>query len=274
MIEYEKLIRSSCDTIKNIIHDDIPEIGIVLGSGLGELAEEIEDSISIPYSELEGFPVSTVEGHNGRFVIGRLKGKKVIVMQGRVHYYEGYDTKIAVLPVRVMCFLGIKRLLLTNAAGGINEALSPGGFMVISDHISLFVTSPLIGKNLDMFGVRFPDMSEVYDKRIADIIYEYGKAEGINIEKGVYLQTTGPQYETPAEIKMIKSLGADAVGMSTVIEAIAARHAGVKVSGISCITNMAAGISAKKLSHEEVKEVADISSKNFKKLVLKYIDID
>lgn len=268
MGDTEKELNDICNILNEKLSGRKPEIGIVLGSGFGSFAEKLEDSIYINYQDIPGFPVSTVSGHNGRFVVGKLFGHEVIVMQGRVHYYEGYSMKKVVLPVRLMCMIGIKQLILTNAAGGINLNFKPGTLMAITDQITTFVPSPLIGPNIEDLGVRFPDMSEVYDRTFVGIIEKAAEELGIDLKKGIYLQTTGPQYETPAEIRMFRNLGADAVGMSTTVEAVAARHAGVKVAGISCITNMAAGISGEPLSHEEVKETADRVKDEFEKLLL------
>ncbi|HBE08978.1 MAG: purine-nucleoside phosphorylase [Eubacterium sp.] len=274
--EYEELIERSVDLIKSTVEKTLPGFsfytGIVLGSGLGELAEKVENAVSISFRDIPGLAVSTVEGHKGAFVIGRLYNKNVILMQGRVHFYEGYEMQLVVLPIRIMARLGIKHLLLTNSAGGIGEENVPGSFMVLTDHISSFVPSPLIGENYEKFGPRFPDMSEIYNHDIAEKIYNKGNESGLKVTKGVYLQTTGPQYETPTEIRFYKMIGADAIGMSTAVEAIAARHAGVTVNGISCITNFAAGLSDTKLSHEEVKNVADRVSDDFKKLVRIYLE--
>jgi len=244
-----------------------PEIGLILGSGLGILAEEIENPVYIDYGELDNFPVSTVEGHAGRFVIGELSGKKVIAMQGRFHYYEGYSIKEITLPVRVMKEIGIETLLLTNAAGGVNKNFSAGEFMVISDHINLMGDNPLIGENLDEYGPRFPDMTEAYNKDLIKVAENAALENGIMIRKGIYASMAGPTYETPAEIQFLSKIGADAVGMSTVPEVIVARHMDVKVLGISCITNMAAGILAQPLSHEEVVETAERVRPDFIKLM-------
>ena len=224
------------------------------------------------YSEIEGFPVSTVTGHKGRFVFGYVGKVPVVIMQGRVHYYEGYPMTDVVLPTRLMGLLGAKKLILTNAAGGINEHFRPGDFMMITDHIATGVPSPLIGPNLEELGPRFPDMSEVYSRRIQDVIREAASDCGISLREGVYVQLTGPNYETPAEVKMCKIWGGDAVGMSTACEAVAARHMGMEIGGISCITNLAAGISKEKLDHKEVQETADRVSKDFKRLVTKIIE--
>ena len=248
-----------------------PEIAIILGSGLGGFAECIEDKEIIEYKDIPGFPVSTVSGHEGRFIIGKLYDKNVVAMQGRVHYYEGYTMDKVVMPVRIMKLMGAKKLLLTNAAGGINDNFEPGTLMAINDHITSFVPSPLIGENPDSLGVRFPDMSKVYDRELLEILHSTAKELDIDIKDGVYLQTTGPNYETPAEIKMYKTLGADAVGMSTACEAMAAMHMGMRIAGISCITNLAAGISKTALNHEEVKATADMISDKFTRLVKEFI---
>jgi purine-nucleoside phosphorylase len=243
-----------------------PEIAIVLGSGLGGFADDIEVVKTLPYSEIDDFPVSTAPGHEGRFIFGNLCGKKVVAMQGRVHYYEGYDTEDVVLPIRIMRHLGAETLIITNAAGGINVTYSPGEFMLISDHISL-VPSPLIGKNLDSIGTRFPSMHDIYDRGLRKIVLKTAAEIGIPLREGVYIQTTGPQYETPAEIRMFRTFGADAVGMSTAIEAIAAVHSGFSVVGISCISNMACGVSPNPPSEEEVLEMGRLSAANFSKLL-------
>lgn len=266
MKEYYADIQNNKDYIEQKIKTH-PEIGIVLGSGLGSLATDFTDSISVTYSELKNFPISTVSGHSGQFVFTEAYGTPIVMMQGRVHYYEGYSMQDVVKPIRLMKMLGVKKIILTNSAGGINESFEPGDLMMITGHISSFVPSPLIGKNEDNWGTRFPDMSDVYSKALRKTILQSAYEENIEIKKGVYLQTTGPQYETPEEIRMFKIFGADAVGMSTVCEAIAARHCGMEVCGISCITNKAAGISSSPLSHEEVKEAANKASLNFKKLI-------
>ena len=244
-----------------------PEIAIVLGSGLGDYADGIEIVKTVPYNEIEGFPVSTISGHKGQFVFGYESGVPVVIMQGRVHYYEGYTMEQVVLPIYLMKLMGAKTLFLTNAAGGVNERFSVGDFMLIEDQISSFIPSPLIGPNLDQFGTRFPDMSEVYKKALRDIIRETAKELQIDLKEGVYLQFTGPAYESPAEIRMSRVLGADAIGMSTVCEAIVANQIGMYVCGISCITNMACGILEQPLDHTEVKETADRVAPLFKALV-------
>lgn len=245
----------------------IPEVGIVLGSGLGGFAERTEIVSEVDYADIPDFPRSTVEGHKGRFIFGRIGGTKVVIMQGRVHFYEGYPMEDVVMPVRLMGSLGIRTLLLTNAAGGVNKSFSAGELMLISDHIAAFVKNPLIGANIDELGTRFPDMSEVYDMGLREAAMRSAEKLGITLRQGVYCQLTGPSYETPAEVRMLSALGADAVGMSTAVEAIAARHMGLKVCGLSLITNMAAGISAVPLSHEEVKQAADAAAERFGALV-------
>lgn len=249
-----------------------PEVALILGSGLGDYADGIQIETTMDYTEIEGFPVSTVTGHKGRFVFGYVGDVPVVIMQGRVHYYEGYPMSDVVLPTRLMGLLGAKKLLLTNAAGGINENFRPGDFMMLTDHIATGVPSPLIGPNLDELGPRFPDMSEVYSHRIQDVIRNAASECEIDLKEGVYVQLTGPNYETPAEVRMCKIWGGDAVGMSTACEAMAARHMGMEIGGISCITNLAAGISKEKLDHKEVQETADRVSKDFKRLVTKIIE--
>lgn len=248
-----------------------PEVGLILGSGLGDYADGIEVVQTIPYEEIEGFPVSTVKGHKGRFVFGYVEKVPVVIMQGRVHYYEGYPMSDVVLPTRLMGLLGIKTLILTNAAGGCNPEFCPGDFMMLVDHISTAIPSPLIGPNLEELGTRFPDMSEVYSKRLQKVVRSAAKACGIELREGIYVQFTGPNYETPAEVRLARLWGADAVGMSTVCEAMAARHMGIEICGISCITNMAAGISDTKLDHKEVQETADRVSVSFKQLITNII---
>ena len=266
---YEKLLKCT-ESVKARIQFR-PEIALVLGSGLGDYAKEMDVKESISYSEIEGFPVSTVPGHEGRFLFGYVKGVPIVAMQGRVHYYEGYPITDVVLPVRLMGLLGAKTVILTNAAGGVNFNFQPGDLMMITDHITTVVPSPLIGANIDELGPRFPDMSEVYDKELREIIRQAARNTGISLQQGVYVQLTGPAYETPAEIRMCRTWGADAVGMSTACEAVAARHMGLKVCGISCITNMASGMSGKPLDHKEVQETADRVAEEFKKLVTETI---
>lgn len=247
--------------------DFVPHVGIILGSGLGDFANRVEIKAEIPYASLPDFPVSTVKGHAGRFVLGYIGDVPVVLMQGRVHYYEGYDMQDVVLPVRLMGLMGAKIVLLTNAAGGINTDFAPGDLMLITDHISSFVPSPLRGENIESLGTCFPDMSEVYSISLREKIKEVGKACGVPLKEGVYLQTSGPNYETPAEIRAFRTLGADAVGMSTACEAMAARHMGLSVAGISCISNLAAGLSDAPLSHEEVQAAADLVKDRFATLL-------
>ena len=246
---------------------DVPDTAIVLGSGLGGLADELENKIIMDYKDIPHFPVSTVEGHAGKLIFGLLNYTPVLVMSGRFHYYEGYDIEQVTYPIRAFAKLGIKNLILTNAAGGVNLNYVPGDLMLIKDHINFSGVSPLRGKNLDEFGPRFPDMSNVYDNDILILVEEACGELGITINEGVYAYLQGPNYETPSEIKALRTLGADAVGMSTVPEAIVAKHCGLKVAAISCITNMAAGILPAPLSHEEVKETAEFASIKFMNLV-------
>ncbi len=263
-------MRQKIEAARRVIAEqmtEIPKIGLILGSGLGVLAEEIESPTMIPYDEIPHFPVSTVEGHAGRFVIGQLEGKDVIAMQGRFHYYEGYDMKEVTFPVRVMKALGVERLIVTNAAGGVNESYLPGDLMLISDHLNMSGDHPLHGKNDAELGPRFPDASDIYDKATTARIFDAALDAGIRLQRGVYCFNQGPSYETPAEVRMARILGADAVGMSTVPEALVAAHAGLKVTGISCITNMAAGILDQPLDHEEVVETADRVKSTFIDLV-------
>lgn len=266
---YNKLMTCLASVRQKI--DFQPEAAVILGSGLGDYADGIKIAGTVEYTDIEGFPVSTVKGHKGRFVFGYVGETPVVIMQGRVHYYEGYPMQEVVLPTRLMGLLGAKKLLLTNAAGGINETFQPGDFMMITDHITTAVPSPLIGPNIEELGTRFPDMSEVYSMRLRNVIRDCAKACSIDIKEGVYVQFTGPSYETPAEIRMAKAWGGDAVGMSTACEAMAARHMGLEVCGISCITNMAAGISRQQFNHQEVQETADRVSKSFKELVTRVV---
>lgn len=244
-----------------------PKVALVLGSGLGDLAEQIQIVSSIDYSEIDGFPQSTVIGHKGRFVFGYIDTTPVVIMQGRVHYYEGYTMEEVVLPIRLMHAMGADILFLTNAAGGLGDNFECGDLMLITDHIGCFVPNPLLGKNEDTLGTRFPDMSSVYDKELQEVILSASEKLNISMKKGVYLQLTGPSYETPAEIQMCKMLGASAVGMSTVVEAIVANHMKMKICGISFISNLAAGINKSPLSHEEVKAAADAVAPQFQALV-------
>lgn len=268
-VVYEKLNRIYEQAAKRISFK--PELALILGSGLGEFCDTMDIKETLEYGELEDFPVSTVTGHKGRFVFGYAGGVPIVAMQGRVHYYEGYSVQDVVLPTRLMKLMGAQTLFLTNAAGGINPSYHAGDFMLITDHISSLVPSPLIGKNIEEVGTRFPDMSEVYSRRLRGIIEGAAAAVGAPLQRGVYIQTTGPNYETPAEIRAYRGMGADAVGMSTAIEAMAARHAGMEVCGISCISNLAAGISANPLSHKEVQDTADRVAPLFRKLVTQAI---
>lgn len=270
-----------------------PRVGVVLGSGLGGYAGQLDIKAEISYGDIPGFPVSTVLGHEGKFIFGFLQKTPVVLMKGRVHFYEGYSMEDVVLPIRVMGGLGVSTLLLTNAAGGINTAYCPGDLMLITDQISTFVPNPLIGKNIEGLGERFPDMSRIYSRRLCELIRACGARTGLApdapqsaagdwsqkgegqrgmlLREGVYAQLSGPSYETPAEIRMLRAMGADAVGMSTACEAIAARHAGMEVAGISCITNMAAGILDQPLNHEEVQETADKVKQSFGRLVTAFL---
>lgn len=233
-----------------------PEIALILGSGLGALADEIENAEYFAYSDIPHFPVSTVQGHAGRLVIGTLEGKKVVAMQGRFHYYEGYKMEEVTFPIRVMKLLGVEKLIVTNAAGAVNTGFNPGDLMLISDHLNLTGDNPLIGGNLEKFGPRFPDMSNAYNKALRDRVKKIAKYIGVELQEGVYAAMSGPTYETPAEVRMVRILGGDAVGMSTVPEVIIAVHSGIQVVGISCMTNMAAGILEQPLDHSEVMETS------------------
>lgn len=249
-----------------------PRIGLILGSGLGVLADEIENPVKIPYEEIPNFPVSTVEGHAGQLVIGNLSGKEVVVMQGRFHYYEGYPFNQVTFPVKVMKELGVQTVVVTNAAGGVNQSFEPGDLMIISDHINNMGSNPLIGPNDSKFGARFPDMSEAYSKELRTLARDVASKLNIRIQEGVYVGNTGPSYETPAEVRMIRTIGGDAVGMSTVPEVIVARHAGLKVLGISCISNMAAGILDQPLTHNEVIETTEKVRADFLKFVKEIVN--
>jgi len=266
---YSKLTK--CLEIVRLKTDFEPKVALVLGSGLGGYADEMDIVSTIDYNDIEGFPVSTVPGHHGRFVFGYVKDVPVVAMQGRVHYYEGYPMSDVVLPIRLMGLMGAKVLFLTNAVGGINPTFAAGEFMLISDHVLFSVPSPLIGENIDELGTRFPDMSEVYKKNLRDIIKSAAKSLDIKLQEGVYIQFSGPGFETPAEIRSSAALGADVVGMSTACEAIAANHMGMNVCGISCIANLAAGISKNPLTHEEVQEEANKAAPRFKALVTESI---
>lgn len=262
----EKNIKEAADyIIKRTKYS--PEIAIILGSGLGKIADEIIDKEIYNYRDIPNFPVSTVVGHKGRLIIGRIEGKEIIAMQGRLHYYEGYSMQQVTFPIRVMSLMGIKKLIVTNASGAINLNYRPGQLMIIKDHINLSFDNPLIGKNLDSFGKRFPDMSNAYDRKLRKKIKIIACKIGIDIQEGTYVCMSGPSYETPAEIKMLRIIGGDAVGMSTVPEVIVANHCGIKVAGISCMTNMAAGILDSPLNHDEVVNMSISIGGKFKKLI-------
>lgn len=250
-----------------------PEVGLILGSGLGSLADTIEDAEFYNYSEIPNFPTSTVEGHAGRLVIGKLSGKTVIAMQGRFHYYEGYSLEKVTFPVRVMKLLGVSKLIVTNACGAVNKDFKAGDLMVITDHINFSGANPLFGHNIDEFGPRFPDMSEAYNLELRNKVLQVGKNLGIDLKQGVYVMFSGPTYETPAEVKFASIMGGDAVGMSTVPEVIVANHCGIKTVGISCLTNMAAGILDQPLNHEEVIETSTRVRSDFIKLMNNVIEV-
>jgi purine-nucleoside phosphorylase len=243
------------------------QIALVLGSGLGGFADEFDDAVRIPYQQIPGFVTSTAQGHAGTLVIGRVDGVPVLAMQGRVHYYEGYSLEQVTFPIRTFKLLGVQTLVLTNAAGGIDVQLNQEALMVISDHLNLMGVNPLRGPNDERFGPRFPDMSEVYSRELQELVVEEARDLGVTIRRGIYAGLAGPSYETPAEIHMLRSYGADAVGMSTVPEAIVARHMGMNVLGISCITNMAAGISEQPINHEEVMETGERVRATFTQLL-------
>ncbi|MFW5669990.1 MAG: purine-nucleoside phosphorylase [Acetivibrio ethanolgignens] len=266
---YEQLLKCYESVRKKV--DFKPEVALILGSGLGDYAETIQVEATLDYQEIEGFPVSTVVGHKGRFIFGYVGEVPVVIMQGRDHYSEGYSMQDVVLPARLMKLLGARILFLTNAAGGINKSFSAGDFMMITDQIASFVPSPLIGANIEELGTRFPDMSEIYDKDLQEVIRGVAKNLSIPLKEGVYLQLTGPAFETPAEVQMCGLLGADAVGMSTACEAVAANHMGMKICGISCISNLASGLTDSPLSHEEVFEAATKVAPLFKQLITESI---
>lgn len=267
---YDKLMKC-LESVKKRI-DFEPQVALVLGSGLGDYGDTMKIVDALEYSEIEEFPVSTVPGHRGRFIFGYVGDVRVVCMQGRVHYYEGYEMSDVVLPIRLMKLMGAKVLFLTNAAGGVQLGMKAGDLMAITGHIATFVPSPLIGENIDELGPRFPDMSEVYNRDLIQIVKKQAIEVGIDLKEGTYVQLTGPAYETPQEIAMLRMLGASAVGMSTVCEAIAANHMGMKIVGISCITNLAAGITPFTLTHEEVQRTADEVAPKFKALVTRTIE--
>ena len=262
---YDKLVK--CLECVRAKVDFVPDVAITLGSGLGNFANNVEVVATLPYSEIDGFPISTVPGHKGQFIFGYLDGVKVVLMQGRVHYYEGYSISDVVLPTRLMKMMGAKALFLTNASGGINPSFHAGAFMMITDHISIWAPNPLIGPNIEELGTRFPDMSHVYDLDLQDAIRKAAKDNNIELFEGIYAQLTGPSFESPAEINLLHKLDVDAVGMSTVVEAIAANHMGMKICGISCVSNLAAGMSPNPLTHAEVQEAADKAAPRFTMLV-------
>lgn len=262
---YEKLMRSY-ESVRQKI-DFQPDVAIVLGSGLGNYADRIRVVQTLDYHEIEDFPVSTVPGHAGEFIFGYVQDVPVVCMKGRVHYYEGYSISDVVLPVRLMKLMGAKILFLTNASGGINPAFRAGDFMLIKDHISLFAPNPLIGPNPEKLGVRFPDMTNVYDTKLQEILRQAAAECDLVLQEGVYVQLTGPSFESPAEIRLLHGLGADAVGMSTVVEAIAARHMGMRICGISCVCNLAAGMADNPLTHEEVQEASRQAAPRFERIV-------
>ncbi len=266
---YEKIVKCY-ESVKDRL-PFTPKVALVLGSGLGDYADTMDVKGEISYSEIEGFPISTVPGHEGKFIFGYVKDVPVVCMKGRVHYYEGYPISDVVLPARLMKMMGAGILFLTNASGGINPTFQAGSFMLITDHISCFAPNPLVGPNVEELGCRFPDMSKVYDPALSGIIREKADECGIPLREGVYVQLTGPSFESPAEIKMLRALGADAVGMSTVVEAIAANHMGMRVCGISCVSNLAAGMTDKPLTHEEVQEASNKAAPLFRKLVTESI---
>lgn len=248
-----------------------PKVALVLGSGLGDFADKVEAEGILDYHDIQGFPVSTVPGHKGRFVFTHINGTPVVMMQGRVHYYEGYPMEDVVLPARLMKRMGAEILFLTNAAGGVNFDFKAGDFMMITDQIASLVPSPLIGPNADELGPRFCDMSHVYDLDLQEVIRQSAKKLSIGLREGVYVQLTGPAFESPAEVRMVRILGGDAVGMSTACEAVAANHMGMKICGISCISNLGCGMTDQPLSHEEVSETADRVAPLFRALVTEAI---
>jgi purine-nucleoside phosphorylase len=270
MVEYER-IQETAARIKARAAGRMPQVGLVLGSGLGAFADQLSNAVSIPYGELPSFPGASVPGHAGRLVLGELDGASLVVMQGRVHYYEGHSPEQVVFPVRVLCSLGIQALVVTNAAGGIQASFKPGDLMAITDHINLGGWNPLTGPNDDRLGPRFPDLSRAYTPELVSLLEDSARAVGVTLRKGVYAYLAGPSYETPAEIRMLRALGADAVGMSTAPEVIAAAHRGVKVAGVSCITNLAAGIGDKPLTHDEVAEVAKQAESRFTALLKNFL---
>lgn len=264
-------MQETLDFINEKTNNFNPEIGIILGSGLGDFASDF-NSIALSYSDIPGFEVSTVQGHSGKLVFAEINGKKTVIMQGRYHFYEGHAMEKVVYPIKVMKKLGVKTLIVTNAAGAVNKSFKPADLMIITDHINFMGRNPLFGPNDDTLGTRFPDMSEIYKKSLIDIAQKSAEELNIDIQKGVYVATSGPSYETGAEINMFKILGADAVGMSTVPETIVANYCGINVLGISCISNYAAGVQQTPLSHQEVIESTNAANAKFKSLLLKVIE--
>ncbi len=271
-MDYQTII-DTANAIKENIGDFSPKVAIVLGSGFGEVIDSIENKVEIPYKDVPNMPVSTVAGHKGSFIFGNIESTKVAVMNGRVHLYEGYSVEQVVLPIRVLRLLGCETIILTNAAGGISYNLKAGDLMALNDHISIFAPNPLIGKNIDQLGTRFPDMSCAYDRELTKLLSNTAIKCGIPLKEGVYAQLTGPSYETPAEIRMLRSLGADAVGMSTVCEVIAARHCGLKVVAMSLITNLACGMENKELNHKEVQEMGANITPKISKLIKSFVPL-
>ncbi len=265
-MELQEQIRSAAAYILSRVSYR-PAIGMVLGSGLGDFADTLEDAVRIPYADIPNFPVPTAPGHVGALVFGKKQGREVVVLQGRIHFYEGLSQKQITLPIRVLAAIGVKQLVLTNAAGGVNADFEPGTLMIISDHINYSGDNPLIGPNLDSFGPRFPDVTDLYTASLRRTVKEAAADTGIKLQEGVYMMFSGPNYETPAEVRMARIVGADAVGMSTVPEALVAGHCGMEVLGISCITNIAAGLSDQKLDHSEVLEIAARVHDTFQRLL-------
>ncbi|MBR2739367.1 MAG: purine-nucleoside phosphorylase [Oscillospiraceae bacterium] len=268
--KYYKILLRCVEQIKEKT-DFIPEAAVVLGSGLGHFVDSMEVIAEIPYEDIDGFPVSTVAGHQGKLVFGKIGGRNIAAMQGRVHYYEGYDVHDVVIPIRVLKLLGANTAVFTNAVGAINADYRPGDFVVLSDHISSFMPSPLVGENISQLGERFTPVTDLYDRDMRELALSIGREKDIRVHSGVFLQVTGPQYETPAEIRMFRMLGADTVGMSTAIEATAAKHMGMRVCAINCVTNMAAGINNSVPSHEEVTATANKAGKDFSILLKELI---
>lgn len=268
-----KTILDTANAIKEKLDNFTPKVAIVLGSGFGEVIDSIENKVEISYKDVPNMPVSTVAGHKGSFIFGNIENTKLAVMNGRVHLYEGYSVDQVVLPIRVLRLLGCETIILTNAAGGISYNLKAGDLMALNDHISVFAPNPLIGKNIDELGTRFPDMSCAYDRELTKLLSDTSIKCGIPLKEGVYAQLTGPSYETPAEIRMLRSLGADAVGMSTVCEVIAARHCGLKVVAMSLITNLACGMENKELNHKEVQEMGANITPKISKLIKSFVPL-